>query len=344
MSDDPSRPEDELPVEPILVPEEAVAPPWGPVVSPPISVAAPRPPRVWTVFVLYVVAIVGVVALNVVLVLAMAIGLFGPTFHSSADFLRAIERVTLSNVGFFVSMLATQGSLAGVAILAAALSPVPLRQRLRITPVRLSPLILLVGLAGTLAVSMIVTGLDGLGWVPRSPMLEEFGALIGKMSGLTLVGAVLVIGLGPGIGEELLFRGYIQTRLRRRWGPGWAIFCTSLMFGVMHFDPVQGTFAMGVGLFLGYLTERTGSLWPAIVCHTVNNMVSTLEVGLGGPEIEGALANAITVVASILVVALSVAYLRRRVRPAPTEPSEAGQETSRSQAPAQQRPPFGQSR
>ncbi len=163
-----------------------------------------------------------------------------------------------------------------------------------------------------------------LGWVPRSRMLEDFGTLISEMSGLTLVGAVLVIGLGPGIGEELLFRGYIQTRLRRRWGPGWAILLTSILFGVMHIDPVQGTFAMGVGFFLGYLTERTGSLWPAMVCHTVNNMVSILQTGLGGPEIEGELANAVTVVASILVVALSVGYLRRCVRPVATEPPETG--------------------
>jgi len=323
VSDDQSRPEDDLPLEPILLPEDSVAPPWGPVVSPAVLVA-PRPPRVWTVFVLYIVAIVGLVALNVVLVLAMAVWLYGPTFHSSADFVRAIEAVSLSNLGFFVSMLATQCFLAGVTIVAAALSPVPLRQRLRITPVRLSPLILLVGVVGTLAVSMIVTGLDGLGWVPRSPMLEDFGTLISEMSGMTLVGAVLVIGLGPGIGEELLFRGYIQTRLRRRWGPGWAILLTSIFFGVMHIDPVQGTFAMGVGFFLGYLTERTGSLWPAIIAHTVNNMVSTLEAGLGGPEIEGTLANSLTVVASILVVALSVGYLRCWVRPTATEPPETG--------------------
>jgi len=92
----------------------------------------------------------------------------------------------------------------------------------------------------------------------------------------------------------------------------------------MHIDPVQGTFAMGVGFFLGYLTERTGSLWPAIVGHTVNNMVSTLEAGLGGPEIEGTLANSLTVVASILVVALSVGYLRCWVKPIATEPPETG--------------------
>ncbi|NQT11902.1 MAG: CPBP family intramembrane metalloprotease [Planctomycetes bacterium] len=325
MSDEETRFGDDLPLEPILLPENAATPAENPYVSPiASSFALPRPPRVWTVFVLYILLIGGLVAVNVVLVLALAFWLHGPTFQSGQDFIEAVEAVTFSNVGLLSTVVCNACLLAGVTLLAAFLSPVPLRDRLRVRLVRLSPLAMLVSVVGTLAVSMVVTGLDGLGWLPESPMLEEFGRLVGEMSGLTLVAGVLAIGLGPGIGEELLFRGYIQTRLRRRWGPGWAIFCTSIMFGIMHFDLVQGSFAVVVGAFLGYLTERTGSILPAMVCHTLNNMLSTLDTAVGGLEIVGPQANALVLVGSIAVIALSVAYLRLYVKPRPTQPPETG--------------------
>ena len=51
-------------------------------------------------------------------------------------------------------------------------------------------------------------------------------------------------GLGPGFGEELLFRGYIQTRLRQRWPRLVALAVTACLFGFIHFDLVQGAFAV----------------------------------------------------------------------------------------------------
>jgi membrane protease YdiL (CAAX protease family) len=88
-----------------------------------------------------------------------------------------------------------------------------------------------------------------------------------------------VVGLAPGIGEELLFRGYTQTRLTHRWGRRVSIAVTSLLFAIIHFDLVQGTFVLLLGLWLGVVTERAGSIWPAIVCHAVNNSLSTLAAG-----------------------------------------------------------------
>jgi membrane protease YdiL (CAAX protease family) len=324
VSDEETRSRDDLPLEPILLSEEAAPRAGGPLVSQAILVAPPQPPRVWTVFSLYFLLIAGHVMLNVVLLLALAFWQHGPTFHSSADFIQAIEAVAFSSVGILSSILCTACLLVSATVVAALLSPVSLRDRLRVRRVKLSLTAVLVSVAGTLAISMIVTGLDGLGWLPESPVLEEISRRISEMSGLTLVAAVLVIGLGPGIGEELLFRGYIQTRLRLRWGSSWAILCTSLMFGIMHLDLVQGSFAVCVGIYLGYLTERTGSIRPAIVCHTVNNMVSVLEDSAGGFPIVGPLANALTLAASIVVVGLSVGYLHRWVKTGPTQSPEIG--------------------
>ena len=48
------------------------------------------------------------------------------------------------------------------------------------------------------------------------------------------------------------------------------------MFGIMHMDPLQGTFAVGFGFYIGYLVEKAGSIRPAMVCHAVNNSAQVL--------------------------------------------------------------------
>ena len=60
-------------------------------------------------------------------------------------------------------------------------------------------------------------------------------------------------------------------------GAGVGIVITSILFGVLHMELVQGSFAVAFGLFLGYLqTLKTHSIIPAMICHAANNTVSTV--------------------------------------------------------------------
>lgn len=91
-----------------------------------------------------------------------------------------------------------------------------------------------------------------------------------------------------GIGEEVLYRGYYQSRLNAAFGRplnvggvrvGLGLIATSLLFGLGHllnpFNPFQGSSALDwgaaavalqTGLFYGILREKTGSiLAPALV-------------------------------------------------------------------------------
>src|SRR5438067_2099052 len=100
-------------------------------------------------------------------------------------------------------------------------------------------------------------------------VFTAFAAVIAGGIAVTMVVIVgiVVIGIMPGIGEELLCRGYIQTRLSQRWGRTVSILVTAILFAILHMDPLQSTFAFGLGVYLGLITERTGSLRPAMVCH-----------------------------------------------------------------------------
>ena len=94
--------------------------------------------------------------------------------------------------------------------------------------------------------------------------------------------AVGGIGVLAGFCEEVFFRGFMQTRLRERWPPARAVLAAALCFGVLHLDRVHSTLAFFLGLYLGWVAERSGSTVAAVACHVVNNTVSIVLAGLLG--------------------------------------------------------------
>ena len=83
---------------------------------------------------------------------------------------------------------------------------------------------------------------------------------------------ILVIAVVPAIGEELLFRGYLQQKLGN-WlrNPHTAILITAFLFSAIHFH-FQGMIPRFVlGVLLGYLFYWSNSLWLPILAHFVNN-------------------------------------------------------------------------
>jgi uncharacterized protein len=112
------------------------------------------------------------------------------------------------------------------------------------------------------------------------------GALLSNAAGRA---ASLV--LLTGFGEELFFRGYVQSRLNGVFGRPWrflgaslgpGLIISSLLFGLIHvFNPTNpyrghwelvwswGAVAANGGLLYGYLRELTGSIWASTVAHAL---------------------------------------------------------------------------
>ena len=317
-------PPDSPPAPPLLDFPPAYSEALPPAPAQPLFYPVPRPPpRVWTVFVAFAVALgVGIVVAGLV-ALAVAVALEGPGVMEGPDRLEAVlarPPVLLS------SLFATQVVLTGVALSGALLSPTPLRRRLRLGAAVLPWYGYGVVVLGTVALaytSSIVIEMLGLG---DQGVLEEFERSVAGMRGALLVLAAAVIGLAPGLGEELLFRGYIQTRLRQRWPRLLALAITSLLFGIIHLDPIQGTFAMLMGLWLGEVTDRAGSIWPAVVAHTVNNAGATVLGALAGAHEAGETAPIEApwfLIVSLPLLALCLLYVLRRPVLPPEEPPEA---------------------
>jgi len=123
------------------------------------------------------------------------------------------------------------------------------------------------------------------------PLIEALPWLVSKeletlvrLSRLSAPGVylfyALALSVGPALSEELAFRGLILQGLRSRLSAGAAVALTALLFGIIHIDPVQGLGAFFTGLYLGYLTARSGSIYPAIVAHGFNNLWATVESSL----------------------------------------------------------------
>jgi sodium transport system permease protein len=88
--------------------------------------------------------------------------------------------------------------------------------------------------------------------------------------------ALLVICVAPAICEELAFRGFILSGLRRtghKWG---AIVISSLFFGLAHGILQQSLGATVIGIIIGYIAVKSGSLLPGVVYHAVHNGLSIL--------------------------------------------------------------------
>ena len=121
-----------------------------------------------------------------------------------------------------------------------------------------------------------------------------------------LVGSALLVTLVAPIAEELFFRGYLFAALRR-YGLVPATLVTGVAFGAAHVFSAPIAFIVplaALGVILCLLYERTGSLYPCIALHVLNN---SLAFGVGD-------GRGWLVPVCLAVAAMSVYGLSRSVR------------------------------
>ncbi len=94
--------------------------------------------------------------------------------------------------------------------------------------------------------------------------------------------SVLVFAILPAIGEELAFRGFILTGLRKRYRMRASIFLCSFMNALFHMNVFAFLPIFAVGLALGLLTVRSRSVLPAMLFHVLTKTALLSSVPLGG--------------------------------------------------------------
>lgn len=182
------------------------------------------------------------------------------------------EQVTAAASSYW-AMVATMGvsqlAMAGVALAAWKLTRKPFRERLGLTRPRIttrdSIVVLLAG-----GVPFVLS----LAFASLMPSLVPPDAVIALWGSCTLPQAALwvaMIGLLPGVIEEVLYRGLIQRGFMHRFSPIVSIIITSLLFALMHIDPPAMALALTLGLWFGFVAWKTGSIVLTALTHIAIN-------------------------------------------------------------------------
>lgn len=93
---------------------------------------------------------------------------------------------------------------------------------------------------------------------------------------MSVTGGYFVICLLAPLVEELVMRGAVLRALLQ-WKPGspWLMIAVSaLFFALIHMNPAQMPHAFVIGLLLGWMFWRTGSIVPGVAFHWANNTVA----------------------------------------------------------------------
>lgn len=128
---------------------------------------------------------------------------------------------------------------------------------------------------------------------------------------------VLVVFLGTGIlipiMEEIVFRYGVCGTLARS-NKAIALIASSLIFGLIHGNPIQNTYAAALGFLLGYIYLKYDNIWYPIILHVTINSTSLALISTNIPYL-----SAILLIVSILGVVL-LRRVTRKNRPGKKTP------------------------
>lgn len=129
---------------------------------------------------------------------------------------------------------------------------------------------------------------------------------------------LVVIGLLPAVGEELVFRGMVQPELYRATGnPHAAIWISAILFSAFHMQFFGFVPRMFLGALFGYLYVWSGNLWMPMIAHFVNNgfsvwMIYLYQTGTITIDMESEEAAPWPLAAGLAIVFISLLYYFRK--------------------------------
>jgi membrane protease YdiL (CAAX protease family) len=131
------------------------------------------------------------------------------------------------------------------------------------------------GIAGSLPMLLIFWACLRWPWGPLQAIKRFSERIIRPLFRPCTVLDLAVISLVAGIGEEMLFRGFLQTFFCQHMETWLGVVLASLAFGLMHpFSAIYVVLATGVGIYLGWLFLLTENLLVVILIHGLYDFVA----------------------------------------------------------------------
>lgn len=212
----------------------------------------------------------------VLLALALGVGVVSASYLVANDSGGGAAEVA----GVPVSIITATAMAGSFAVIGLALSVVRYREPLSTLGfVRTSgfrPYLFAAGM-WLIGLSMLIVWMQVLIWLGVDFLVPpDTAQKVLDEAGGSIVITILLVGIAGPIAEEVFFRGFVLTGLLKRFGVRRALLFSSLLFGLFHIDPgaIVPTFALG--LILGWVYLKTGSVWPAMFAHGLHNTVAVL--------------------------------------------------------------------
>jgi membrane protease YdiL (CAAX protease family) len=276
-----------------------------------VPAAIPAPTRVpgepaWrTVLVVMVTLVASAVASMAALFVAVrssSDATTGADFSERMDAWMAHHLTTVP--GMLVLLLPGQLTMFAMVAFFSGADEQGLLQRLGFVRPRASPKAIVLSVIGTLGVQWLVSvAFDWTGVEPNEQM-KHIWRMVATPTGVSAACVALLISGTPALCEEAVFRGFAQRRLLQRWSPALAIAVASVLFALAHMNVQQSPAVLPIGLWLGFVAWRTGSVWVSALCHFANNMSAFVFGRMWGDPDSGALpSSAPFLVAGVVLLA-----------------------------------------
>jgi membrane protease YdiL (CAAX protease family) len=181
---------------------------------------------------------------------------------------------TRDRMNGFAMAVIVEGGLALVALALAWLFGVSVRE---LIPQTGSPLVAAIFRGVIVALAMLVVFF----WMVHSSraavreLRQQVESLIGQMFPAGSVAQFGLVALLAGVGEELLFRGVIQTLLSQWTTPVAGLLITSILFALAHaLSKLYFFLALIIGLCFGWLVYQYNDLLAPMVAHSLYDFVA----------------------------------------------------------------------
>jgi uncharacterized protein len=237
-------------------------------VAPELPEGVERPPRPeaarwkpWLAWVGLVGAFAGA------LIGALIVGVIGAA--AGSDFAHPTPAVNIS------ATIVQDLSFIGAALLFASIAGTPRPEQFGLRRTSFWPAV------GTMALAFIAFYLVTFVWVAilgvdanDSKLPDELGV---KDSTVAMLAVAFLVAVVAPVAEEFFFRGFFFTSLRAWKGVWPAAIITGLVFGAIHVGSAEAVFLLPLAFFgfaLCVVYHRTGSLYPCIALHCVNNSLA----------------------------------------------------------------------
>lgn len=117
----------------------------------------------------------------------------------------------------------------------------------------------------------IVSGVMSLFQPYLVDLFDNYTQVIEKIMGANPILVILLTVIIAPISEELIFRGVILKKLNKVLPFLWANIIQAAVFGIYHMNIIQGVYAFGLGIIIGYVAHRCKTIVAPILLHMVVN-------------------------------------------------------------------------